>query len=80
MATGELVAAMAGSVLEMGIEEPHIARLRGLPWNYGIKDVCEFLSNVNVNLQPAAVTIAARTRPAVPNQPACQTFSLGHSI
>ena len=36
MATGELVAAMAGSVLEMGIEEPHIARLRGLPWNYGI--------------------------------------------
>ena len=57
MATGELVAAMAGSVLEMGIEEPHIARLRGLPWNYGIKEVCEFLSNVNVNLQPAAVTM-----------------------
>jgi heterogeneous nuclear ribonucleoprotein F/H len=53
-----LVEAMAGSVLDaIGGEEPSIARLRGLPWSYGCKEVCEFLAGVGVNLQPEAVTM-----------------------
>jgi len=57
MAAGALVEAVAGSVLEAAGEEASIARLRGLPWSYGAKEVCEFLAGVSVNLQPEAVTM-----------------------
>jgi len=57
LATGELVAAMAGSVLEATAEDSYIARLRGLPWSYGAKEVCEFLAGVSVTMQPEAVTM-----------------------
>ena len=57
LATGELVAAMAGSVLEATTDEACIARLRGLPWSYGTAEVCEFLARVSVNLQPEAITM-----------------------
>merc|ERR1719174_1855509 len=57
-AAGALVEAVAGSVLDaMGDPEQCIARLRGLPWSYGGKEVCEFLAGVSVNLQPEAVTM-----------------------
>ena len=56
-AAGALVEAVAGSVLDAMGEEQCIARLRGLPWSYGGKEVCEFLAGVSVNLQPEAVTM-----------------------
>ena len=59
MAASALIESVAGSVLEAtgNEEETYIARLRGLPWSYGAKEVCEFLSGVSVNLQPEAVTM-----------------------
>ena len=57
-AAGALVEAVAGSVLDaMGEDAACIARLRGLPWSYGSKEVCEFLAGVSVVLQPEAVTM-----------------------
>ena len=59
LAAGELVEAVAGSVLDAmgGEEQASIARLRGLPWSYGCKEVCEFLATVGVTLQPESVTM-----------------------
>ena len=46
MAAAALVEGVAGSVLEAiggdAAEEPSIARLRGLPWSYGGKEVVNF--------------------------------------
>jgi len=58
-AAGALVEAVAGSVLEALSEDAgqSIVRLRGLPWSYGGKEVCEFLAGVSVNLQPENVTM-----------------------
>ncbi|KAL1510459.1 hypothetical protein AB1Y20_006766 [Prymnesium parvum] len=56
-AAGALAEAAAGSVLDTATEEAVVARLRGLPWSYGPQDVCDFLSNVGVTLQPEAVTM-----------------------
>jgi len=58
-AAAALVDAVAGSVLEAMSEDAgqSIARLRGLPWSFGGKEVCEFLAGVSVNLQPEHVTM-----------------------
>ena len=60
MAAAALVEGVAGSVLEAMGEEPSIARLRGLPWSYGCKEVCEFLAGTSPSLShlsPEAVTM-----------------------
>lgn len=64
MAAAALVEGVAGSVLEAiggdAAEEPSIARLRGLPWSYGGKEVCEFLANASpalAHLTSEAVTM-----------------------
>ena len=59
-ALGALGESLANSVLDTlgeGPPEPCIARLRGLPWSYGGKEVCEFLTQVSVTLTPDAVTM-----------------------
>lgn len=56
-AAGALAEAAAGSVLETVGEEAAIARLRGLPWSYGVSEVCEFVSGIGVTLQEEAVTM-----------------------
>lgn len=60
MAAAALVEGVAGSVLEAMGEEPSIARLRGLPWSYGCKEVCEFLAGTSpslAHLSPESVTM-----------------------
>lgn len=56
-AAGALAEAAAGSVLDPMGEEAAIARLRGLPWSFGVHEVCEFFEEVGTKVQPEAVTM-----------------------
>jgi len=56
-AAGALAEAAAGSVLDPMGEDTAVARLRGLPWSFGIQEVCDFLGEVGTKVQPGAVTM-----------------------
>ena len=64
-AAGALAEAAAGAVLagiepggEAGGEDAHVARLRGLPWSFTVKEVSEFIATAaSATVRPEAVTM-----------------------